>query len=189
MDGGLDRREFLHAASAAAGVFGASIVVGNALDVERTPPGGPPRALTTREWTALEAVMAHMLPTDDLGPGAREVNAIGYLDGVLADPRTAGVIAPRVRGGAAEMDRAARKRGGLDFAALGYDDREQTLRTYVATQAGLHWAQTILGYLMEAFLCDPVRGGNPDGIGWATVGHRPGWPRPTTPGWEPEERT
>jgi gluconate 2-dehydrogenase gamma chain len=189
MDDGIHRRDLLRAASAAAGVFGAALVVGQALDVQRTPPGGPPRALTVREWEALEAALAHMLPSDDLGPGAHEVNAIGYLDAVMADPRTAAVIPPRVRKGAAELDRMARKRGAVGFAALGFDDREWALRTYVATPAGLHWTQTVMGYLMEAFLCDPVHGGNPDGIGWATVGHRPGWPRPTTPGWEPKERT
>ncbi len=189
MDEGIDRRDLLRAASAAAGVLGASLVVGQALDVERTPPGGRPRALTLREWATLESVLAHMLPTDDLGPGAAEVNAIGYLDAVLADPRTARVIPPRVRTGAAVVLRMARKRGAVDFGALGHDDRESVLRAHVATPAGLHWAQTVMAYLMEAFLCDPVRGGNPEGIGWAAVGHRPGWPRPTARGWKPEERT
>ena len=33
-------------------------------------------------------------------------------------------------------------------------------------------------YIFEALLSDPVYGGNPEGIGWRWLGHRPGFPRP-----------
>ena len=185
----LDRRALLHAAAAAAGAFGVGLVMGRALSVERTPAGGPPRSLSVREWETLEAVLAHLLPSDDLGPGAPEVNAIGYLDGVLADTRIPRHIAPTVRAAVPSLDQWARGRGALDFAGLGFDGRERALREHVATPEGLAWLRIVMGFVLEAFLGDPARGANPDGIGWTAVGHRPGWPRPTTPGWQPQERS
>ena len=44
--------------------------------------------------------------------------------------------------------------------------------------------RVLLGFVLEAFLGDPVHGGNPEGIGWTWAEHRPGYPRPRE-GWAP----
>jgi gluconate 2-dehydrogenase gamma chain len=43
---------------------------------------------------------------------------------------------------------------------------------------GKQWISTILRYILEALLTDPIYGGNPNAIGWKWLDHQPGFPRP-----------
>ena len=43
----------------------------------------------------------------------------------------------------------------------------------------------MLRLTLEAFLGDPVHGGNPGQIGWKWIGHKPPVHRPTEPHWRP----
>ena len=45
---------------------------------EPTPASGPPRHMALGTWQVIAAVQELLLPPDDLGPGASDVNAIGY---------------------------------------------------------------------------------------------------------------
>ena len=45
----------------------------------------------------------------------------------------------------------------------------------------------MLELTLECFFGDPVHGGNVDEIAWKWIGHRPGSPRPSAPGWTPTE--
>ncbi len=76
-----------------------------------TPQAGAPRrealeTLTAAEAATLEAIVARMIPTDDLGPGAAEARAAHYIDralgGALAASRDA------YRSGLAAVDAYAR---------------------------------------------------------------------------------
>ena len=49
----------------------------------------------------------------------------------------------------------------------------------VSTTEGENWVSTLLFYICEALLTDPIYGGNPNGIGWAWLAHQPGFPRPS----------
>ena len=40
------------------------------------------------------------------------------------------------------------------------------------------WISTLIVYLLEALLCAPAYGGNPEAIGWHWLGHQPGFPLP-----------
>ena len=53
------------------------------------------------------------------------------------------------------------------------------LRHTAGYDGGENWLSTLLLYIFEALLTDPVYGGNPNGIGWKWLGHNPGLPRPT----------
>src|SRR4030095_10972192 len=46
--------------------------------------GGPRENLTADESTILDAVVARLIPSDDLGPGAKEAGAVHYIDRALA---------------------------------------------------------------------------------------------------------
>ncbi|MEE8342688.1 MAG: gluconate 2-dehydrogenase subunit 3 family protein, partial [Gammaproteobacteria bacterium] len=64
------------------------------------------------------------------------------------------------------------------FTALNEQERETVLREIEQSRAGRNWLSTLLTYLLEALLADPVYGGNPNGIGWQWLEHQPGYPLP-----------
>lgn len=178
----LSRRALL-AAIGAAGV--AAAWMGG---VFRGQPGSP-RVLDMEEKRALAAAQDRLLPSDSSGPGARDVRALSYLEAVLRDPGVPVKHAIFIRKGVATLDVQARKRGAADFASLPARAQDQALEAFSKTPAGRWWMRTMLGYTLEAFLGDPVRGANADQRGWQWATHQPGWPRPEARGWYPTERS
>lgn len=184
-----DRRVVLGMAlgGATASWFGMWAPVRRAL-AEPTPPAGPPRHMAPAAWRALAAVQDHLVPHDDLGPGALDVNAIGYLDAVLGEPGLEQDVGPRLHAGAARLDQLSRRRHDRLFADLPTEAREQVLREMDGQTEGRAWIAEVLAFVLEALLGDPARGANPEGIGWTWLGHEPATPQPPAPGWMPKER-
>jgi len=140
-------------------------------------------AVTANPWPVLAAVQNHLFPSEPSAPGAREINALAYLQGVLADPRGEREEQRFILKGVDWLEDLSRRRHKSAFINLDPIRREQVLREVANTEKGENWLSTLLLYLCEALLIDPVYGGNPDGIGWAWLEHQPGFPRPT-----PEKR-
>jgi gluconate 2-dehydrogenase gamma chain len=134
-------------------------------------------------WPLLAAVQDHLFPSELDAPGAREIRALAYLQGVLGDPRGDREEQRFILKGAAWLEDLSRQRHKTAFIELDPIRREQVLREVVSTPKGENWASTVLLNICEALLSDPVYGGNPGGIGWAWLAHQPGFPRPT-----PEKR-
>ncbi len=129
-------------------------------------------------WRIIAAVQDHLLPSEPHAPGAQDIHALAYLQWVASDSNLdTGERAFIVRG-AAWLDERARDLALFPFTELNESRREQVLRAVSGSAAGENWLGTILVYLFEALLMDPVYGGNPDGIGWRWLGHTPGFPRP-----------
>jgi len=183
----VDRRLLIGGAVAAAatGAFlwlrGSGVLRGL---IEPTPPEGPPRSLTELEWRTLDAAGRRILPSAEGSPGAHEVNAIGYLDALLKDPAIEDEAVARVHAGAARLHAFAVERGAADFAALDDEAQNEGIALFLGSWDEQLFLRAMIGYTLEAFLCDPVRGGNPDEIGWTWAHHQPGFPRPV-PGWRP----
>ena len=131
-----------------------------------------------RRWKLLDAVQQHLFPSEPDIPGAREINALAYLRFVVVDPKVDAEDRQFVLEGAGWLEELARDEAGQSFLDQNQDQREQLLRRIAATPAGENWLSTLILYLMEALLTDPVYGGNPDGIGWRWLQHIPGYPRP-----------
>jgi gluconate 2-dehydrogenase gamma chain len=149
------------------------------------PVGADAKIKNTLEnpWPLLTAVQEHLFPSEIEAPGAREIHALAYLQGVLGDPRGDREEQRFILQGAAWLEDLSRQRQQAAFVELDPLRREQVLREVASTAKGENWISTLLLYLCEALLSDPVYGGNPDGIGWAWLAHQPGFPRPT-----PEKR-
>lgn len=181
---GLDRRLLLGGAVAAAatGAFlwlrGAGVLHGR---VEPTPPGGERRSLTGLEWRTLDAAQRTILPSAEGSPGAAEVNAIGYLDALLQDPAIEEESVERTLAGAARLHAFAREQGAPEYAALAGEAQDAGLSLFLEPWDQQLFLRGLIAYTLEAFLCDPVHGGNPDEIGWTWADHKPGYPRPTSP--------
>jgi len=129
-------------------------------------------------WPTLAAVHDHLFPDDGDGPSARDIHATAYLRALLDDPEFDGDQAAFIRKGAGWLDDLAIKRGGAPFRALDPPARERTVAEVATTEAGENWLSTLLLYLFEALLADPIYGGNPKEIGWKWLDHQPGFPRP-----------
>lgn len=129
-------------------------------------------------WALLAAVQERLLPSEPQAPGAREINALAYLRGVVKDEHLPAEDRQFILLGAGWLDALSREVGGPSFVALEGEAQDALLRRIETSDAGENWLSTLLLYLFEALLTDPVYGGNPDGIGWRWLGHTPGFPRP-----------
>lgn len=134
--------------------------------------------LSKIQWQTLDAVQRHLFPSEAQAPGAAEINAASYLYFVLSDQTTDPDARALIPAGLVAFERRVQNSFGKHFTELAQAERETALRAYEETPEGRAWITNILGYLFEALLTDPVYGGNPQGIGWQWLGHRPGFPRP-----------
>lgn len=141
--------------------------------------GASGKVLNQTQWSTIEAVQDHLLPSEPDAPGARDLNATAYLDRTLADSG----FDPDVKGfllkGIGWLEEIAQSQEGLLFHQVDPGKREDLLRQIADTGAGERWLSNLITYCMEAMLADPLYGGNPNGIGWNWLGHDPGQPRPT----------
>jgi len=132
----------------------------------------------SQRWQLLAAVQDHLLPSEPGIPGAREVNALGYLRFVISDSLIDAQDRAFVLEGALWLEDRAVGLSGRSFLALDEEQKERVLREIAGSDAGENWLSTLLTYLFEALLTDPVYGGNPGGVGWKWLEHVPGFPRP-----------
>jgi len=129
-------------------------------------------------WPVLAAVQDHLFPFELDAPGAREIRALAYLQGILSDPAGDREEQAFILIGVDWLVHLCRQRHRASFADLDALRREGVLREVAGTEKGENWLSTLLLYLCEALLADPAYGGNPDGVGWIWLRHQPGYPRP-----------
>ena len=140
--------------------------------------GNPDAEFGSPQWKLVAAVQEHLLPSEPGIPGARDVNAVGFLQRVLADPRFAATDREFVERGVGELEEVCGALYSKSFLRLGREQREAALRRLEQSDSGRGWLVEMLEFLMEALLGDPSHGGNPAGIGWKWLGIQPGFPRP-----------
>ncbi len=126
--------------------------------------------LSSRDRNTLRAALACVLPSDD-GPGAKEARAGDYVERVLEEVL---VEATRVRflDGLGLLDSMAQRQYRRPFWRCRRRDQDEILASL--QQIPHRLTQQFLALLVHAalqgFLCDPVHGGNHDGLGWAYLG-------------------
>jgi len=137
----------------------------------------------THIWSTIEAVQGHLFPTEENAPGAAEIKALEYLKFVVTDKTLNKEDREFILKGAGWLEGMAQQLQDTTFVKLDEDSREKVLRRIAASDAGENWLSTLLLYIMEALLTDPVYGGNSNQVGWRWLQHVPGFPRP------PENKT
>lgn len=148
---------------------------------------GPASAvvLDQLQWATLAAACARIMPTD-ADPGATEAGVVGYIDGQLAHPPVSG-FRPLILAGLRRLEFIARRVARAPFVQLPPEKQDQVLTLIGRSKriAGGHTGQRFLQILvvltLEGFLCDPLYGGNRDGVGWKLVGFQPRSPGPRAP--------
>jgi gluconate 2-dehydrogenase gamma chain len=169
--GTIDRRGFLSSMAALFTCANAGPVLAGALGADEIPGG-------SEFWPTVNAVQTHLFPSGPDSPGAGELNAEAYLKAVLVDPQVDGQERAFITDGVGLLNEFTRKQKGVSFAELNGDQREEILRRIEGSPVGRYWISLIIYYIFEALLTDPVYGGNPDGVGWRWLEHKPGFPQP-----------
>ena len=135
--------------------------------------------LTAQEADLLDLITARLVPTDALGPGAREAKAVRYIDralgGALASSRDA------YRSGLAAFDRYCRMSRGKAFSELTPIDQDSVLidvETGAATGSGAGFTGSsaqfftmVLNHTRQGMFGDPYYGGNANFVGWDLIGY------------------
>ncbi len=131
------------------------------------------------QWKLLDVVLQQLLPSEADSPGAKEIDALNYFRFIVSDTLIDADEREFIMQGTIWLEDMSRNTMQLgSFMALDEAKREQVLRRIEQSRAGENWLSTLLVYLMEALLADPVYGGNANEGGWKWLQHIPGFPRP-----------
>ena len=196
------RRLFKAAALASAGAVAPLRFVAHAGSARAAAPpyaAPPERYLTADETAFVEAAIARIIPTDELGPGARDAGVATFIDRQLAGPygraETWYMQGPwragteqqgyQLKLTPAELYRAAirdidehvrGKEAGKSFAQLDEKAQDALLHALEKGEIELPHApakdffELLVQNTTEGFLADPVYGGNRDFAGWKLIG-------------------
>lgn len=171
----LSRRTFLVQTM---GVIGA-IAIPNVAYSQVTPNNK-----SEKIWLTLSEVQEHLFPRikeighKDFSPSAKDINAIGYLQAMLDAPDADNDEVKFIFKGVAWLDQLSNTMLKASFVRLNTIEREQVLQKISASETGETWLSTLLRYIFEALLTDPIYGGNTNSMGWKWLEHQPGFPRP-----------
>jgi gluconate 2-dehydrogenase gamma chain len=168
-----------------------------------SPIGASYLYLMEPEIRFLETAVEHLIPTDELGPGARDAGVVVYIDRQLAG--TWGVHGRAYRGGPwldgtsrqgyqsrftpqevyriaiREINEHCKTAFGRPFAQLAHDTRSRLLEQLEQDQIALPSLSSKFFFDLlwrnteEGYFADPLYGGNRDMVGWKLLGF-PGLP-------------
>ena len=161
-------------------------------------PSRPYMYLSQTEVAFLDAAVSHLIPNDELGPGAKEAGVTYFIDqqlfggyGSMARKYTQGpwpegtpqqgyqsplTPAAVYRAGIRDTNSHCRKAYGRAFDALSRAQQDEVLKGLEAGKIELEQVRApfffnmLLANTIEGFFADPVYGGNRDKAGWKLVG-------------------
>jgi gluconate 2-dehydrogenase gamma chain len=198
----VSRRNLLKAAVTAPAVIIPLRLIGGISPAEAAPPAyaQPPEGYFSKaELVFVEAAVARIIPTDELGPGAKDAGVATFIDRQLAGPygraetwymqgpwrngteeqgyqiklTPAGLYRAAIR----DIDASVRRtHADRTFAELPAGDQDAVLTALEHGKLELPNApaKTFFDMLVqntiEGFLADPVYGGNRDFAGWKLIG-------------------
>jgi gluconate 2-dehydrogenase gamma chain len=163
----LKRAGALGAAAAVPAVIGApaATAAGERYDQLKT--------LTTAEAATLEAILERLIPTDDVGPGAKDANVIAYIDGALGADLA--MFRDPYAGALTAIDSYSNSKYGSAFASLDttqqdavLTDMDKNTATGFAPNAKAVF-EMIRTHAVQGMFGDPAHGGNRNFVGWKLV--------------------
>lgn len=186
----ISRRDLLRGvglagAAAAAGPVSLLSTPGAAIAAEPVPAVQAPAPaareafenLTATEADVLDAMVDRLIPSDALGPGAREARAAHYIDralgGALASSRQA------YTAGLSALDRYARASRGKGFLELSPSDKDSVLMDVesgsvtpgIFAGSSAQFFALVLNHTRQGTFGDPYYGGNANFVGWDLLGY------------------
>ena len=131
------------------------------------------------EARTLDAVASRIIPGNDSDPGAKEADAVVFIDESLAGSYQE--LRPLYREGIRLLDAFAMdEKGGL-FTSLSVDSQDEILSQIddsgdVIPSVGAmyeilpYFFAVVCEHVLQGFFCDPSYGGNKNAVGWKLVG-------------------
>ncbi len=135
---------------------------------------------TEQNWQTLAQVQEILFPAGEDTPGASDIGASIYLHQAIENPNADIEDRAFIFRGIGWLDGLTQERHNKTFLQLSTVQQNGIIEVIVKSRAGRNWVSTLLTYILEALLMDPVYGGNKNGIGWQWLEHQPGYPRPPT---------
>lgn len=126
-------------------------------------------ALSAGQTRELEAMIARLIPADELGPGAVEGGVMRYLETALSEWHAHHVAT--YAEGLARLEQSARSAHGRGFADCDGDQRDALLEQAEGDEAGASFVALVRTHTIEGMFGDPAWGGNAGGAGWALIGY------------------
>ena len=172
--GGISRRDLLRRA----GFVGAAVAVVpvSLLRAQvRAPAREPLQNLTAAEFETLEAIVARLIPSDDLGPGAAEARAARYIDRALGGALASSLESYRIN--LAAIDRYDQTAKNLRFAMMPPAAQDAILRDVEANVAAgftpdaATFFNLVRAHTIQGTFSDPFYGGNASFVGWDLLGY------------------
>jgi gluconate 2-dehydrogenase gamma chain len=136
------------------------------------------QVLKSDPWKTLNAVLEHLLPSSENGPGAKELHITQYLYNVVFQQPTEQDEIDFIYKGVGWLNGYTNSQLQSAFVELSVTKKETMLRAISRSSAGENWINNLLGYVFEAMLSPPAYGGNPEGVGWQWLEHQAGFPLP-----------
>lgn len=131
----------------------------------------------TEPYQTVSAVYEELWKGGD-APSLAQINAVGYLHGVMHDAYIDTAEKRFIISGATWLNDESQEQYQKAFMALLPKERQALLKKVALTRWGDNWLYTLMGYLFEAMLSDPLYGANRKRSGWRWLEHEPGYPRP-----------
>lgn len=122
----------------------------------------------------LKVVQTDLFPQDMI----QNANAFAYLSIVLNHSRITEENKQFLRNGVKWLNEEAAKKYKKIYTELNSKERQTTLQIIAKESWGESWIKTVLGYIMEAVLGDPIYGINKKQSGWKWLKFEGGLPRP-----------
>src|SRR5579871_1795365 len=129
--------------------------------------------LNEEEAETIDAIAARLIPGDPTSPGAREANVLVYIDRALSGYFDH--LQTFYRWGILKLDDLSLKLFGSPFRQLSETQQDNVLqkidgKTGSETSGLAEFFAVVREHTLEGFLCDPIYGGNKDGVGWKLIG-------------------
>lgn len=119
-----------------------------------------------------------LFPDNGISPNQNDINASYYLTSILKHSRITDDTKKFIRNGVKWLNEEASSKYNKIYTKLSSKKRQTVLKNISKTDWGESWLDTIMTYLLEAMLGDPIYGGNKAESGWKWLKHTGGLPRP-----------
>ncbi|EQB40492.1 hypothetical protein M947_01455 [Sulfurimonas hongkongensis] len=123
------------------------------------------------------------LVQEDLSPSIKKlgINGSSYLSLILHHSRVTDDEKEFLKNGVQWLNEEAVFHYKHPYIKLSPSQRQNVLQIISKQRWGDNWIYTMLSYIMEATLSDPIYGANKNGAGWKWLEHIPGLPQPKEP--------
>ena len=107
-----------------------------------------------------------------------QANAYAYVNLIFKHSRVSAQDKQFLRNGAKWLNEEAVAKYNKVYTNLSSKERQNILEIISNTSWGETWIKTVLSYILEAVLGDPLYGINKGKFGWKWLNHTTGLPRP-----------